>query len=119
RLELAQYRELAAFSQFSSDLDAATLKQLSRGARLTEILKQKQYQPLSVEKQVMIIFAATNGYIDNLPIEECRRFEEGLYKFLDTQRPQVLKLIREKKQIDAETKAVMQEALKDFKLTFE
>ena len=118
RLELAQYRELAAFSQFSSDLDAATLRQLARGARLTEILKQKQYQPLPVEKQVLIIFAATNGFLDDLSLEECHRFEEELYKFLDTQRPQVTKLLREKKQIDADSKAKLIEGLKDFKLKF-
>jgi F-type H+-transporting ATPase subunit alpha len=118
RLELAQYRELAAFSQFSSDLDAATLRQLSRGARLTEILKQKQYKPLPVEKQVLIIFAATNGFLDDLTVDDCHRFEEELYKFMDTQRPQIGKLIRDKKQIDADTKATVLEALKDFKLKF-
>jgi len=85
---------------------------------LTEILKQKQYRPIPVEKQVLIIFAATNGFLDDLSVDECRRFEEELYKFVDTQRPQVTKLIRDKKQIDADTKAVLIEALKDFKLKF-
>ncbi len=118
RLELAQYRELAAFSQFGSDLDAATQKQLARGARLTEILKQDQYKPLSVGKQVVTIFAATNGFLDDLPINAGRKFEEELYKFLDTQRPQVLKRLQEKMQIDDETRKVLNEALSDFKVRF-
>lgn len=118
RLELAQYRELAAFSQFGSDLDAATQKQLARGARLTEILKQDQYQPLPVEKQVVIIFAATNGYVDDLPVNVGRKFEEDLYKFLDTQRPQVLKTLAQKKQVDDEVRKMLTEALDDFKPRF-
>src|SRR5207244_5630749 len=89
RLELAQYRELAAFAQFGSDLDAATQRQLARGQRLTEILKQDQYSPLPVEKQIMIVFAAINGYLDDLPVSECRRFEKELYNFMDNQRPQI------------------------------
>ena len=83
RLDLAQYRELAAFAQFGSDLDQATVKQLNRGKRLTEILKQPQYQPLSVEKQVAIIYAATNGYLDSVPVERLRQYEEDLYAFLE------------------------------------
>jgi F-type H+/Na+-transporting ATPase subunit alpha len=118
RLELAQYRELAAFSQFGSDLDAATQKQLARGARLTEILKQDQYQPLPVEKQVLIIFAATNGYLDDLPVDVGRKFEEELYKFLDTQRPQVMKTLAQKKQVDDEMRKMLVEALDDFKARF-
>lgn len=118
RLELAQYRELAAFSQFGSDLDAATQKQLARGARLTEILKQDQYQPLPVEKQVVTIFAATNGYVDDLPVNVGRKFEEELYKFLDTQRPQVLKTLAQKKQVDDEMRKILVEALDDFKARF-
>lgn len=118
RLELAQYRELAAFSQFGSDLDAATQRQLARGARLTEILKQDQYQPLSVEKQIVTIYAASNGYLDDLPIDAGRKFEEELYKFLDVQRPQVLKSLATKKQVDDEMKKVLKEALDDFKARF-
>jgi F-type H+-transporting ATPase subunit alpha len=118
RLDLAQYRELAAFSQFGSDLDAATQKQLARGARLTEILKQDQYKPLAVEKQIVIIFAATNGYLDDLPVNVGRKFEEELYKFLDTQRPQVLKMLNEKKQVNDEMRKVLVEALDDFKSRF-
>ena len=85
RLDLAQYRELAAFAQFGSDLDQATQKQLNRGKRLTEILKQPQYQPLPVEKQVAIIFAATNGFLDAVAVEKLRAYEDGLYRFLETQ----------------------------------
>jgi F-type H+-transporting ATPase subunit alpha len=118
RLDLAQYRELAAFAQFGSDLDAATQKQLARGARLTEILKQDQYVPLPVEKQIVIIYAATNGYLDDLPINAGRKFEAELYKFLDTQRPQVLKTLAQKKQVDDEMRKVLDEALSDFKSRF-
>lgn len=118
RLELAQYRELAAFSQFGSDLDAATQKQLARGARLTEILKQAQYDPLPVEKQVIIIYAAINGYLDDLPVAEGRRFEADLYRFMENERLQVLKLIATKKAIDDEVKKTLNEALSDFKIRF-
>ena len=84
RLDLAQFRELAAFAQFGSDLDKATLAQLSRGQRLTEILKQDQYMPFPVEKQVMIIYAGTNGLLDDLEVAECGPFEQSFYRFLDT-----------------------------------
>ena len=84
RLDLAQFRELAAFAQFGSDLDKATLNQLNRGRRLVEVLKQPQYQPLAVEKQVVIIYAATNGYLDPVPVEQVRAYETELYKFLET-----------------------------------
>jgi F-type H+-transporting ATPase subunit alpha len=89
RLELAQYRSLAAFAQFGSDLDKATQQQLARGARLTELLKQGQYQPLSVERQVLILYAATNGYVDSIPIESLGRYERELYSFVDTKHPQL------------------------------
>ena len=88
RLEMAQFRELAAFAQFGSDLDKATLAQLNRGRRLGEILKQDQYKPLPVEKQIAIIFAGTGGYLDDLPIEQCLPFEQALYDFMDTSYPQ-------------------------------
>src|SRR5881392_1140791 len=91
KLDLAQYRELAAFAQFGSDLDKATQAQLNRGARLVEILKQPQYQPLPVERQVAIIFAGTNGYLDPIGVPEVRAFESELYKFLETRHPQVLR----------------------------
>jgi len=84
RLELAQYRELAAFAQFGSDLDKATQQQLARGARMTELLKQGQYVPLPVEKQILILFAVTNGFVDNLPIDTLGRYERDLYAFVDS-----------------------------------
>ncbi len=118
RLDLAQYRELAAFSQFGSDLDAATQKQLARGSRLVEILKQDQYSPLPVEKQIMIIYAATNGFLDDIPVSEARRFEREIYNFMDNQRPQLGKLILQKRQVDDEVKSAINEALGDFKLRF-
>ncbi len=114
RLDLAQYRELAAFAQFGSDLDKATLNQLNRGRRLVEVLKQPQYQPLAVEKQVAIIYAATNGFLDAVPVEQARAYEIELYKFLETRRPQVLSSLASKKQIDDELKAALQDALKEF-----
>jgi F-type H+-transporting ATPase subunit alpha len=114
RLDLAQYRELAAFAQFGSDLDKATLNQLSRGRRLVEILKQPQYQPLPVEKQVTIIYAATNGYLDQVPVEHVRAYETELYQYLEGSRLQVLSSLSAKKQIDDEVKAALNEALKEF-----
>ena len=114
RLDLAQYRELAAFAQFGSDLDKATLNQLNRGRRLVEILKQPQYQPLPVEKQVVIIYAATNGFLDSVPVELVREYETELYQFLETRRPQLLSTLAEKKAIDDELKAALNEVLKEF-----
>jgi F-type H+-transporting ATPase subunit alpha len=114
RLDLAQYRELAAFAQFGSDLDAATQAQLNRGARLVEILKQPQYQPLPVEKQVLIIFAGTNGLLDQVPVGDVSTYEAGLYRYFDLRHPSVLKVLAEKKQIDDELKGQMTAALKDF-----
>jgi F-type H+-transporting ATPase subunit alpha len=114
RLDLAQYRELAAFAQFGSDLDKATQAQLNRGRRLVEILKQPQYQPLAVEKQVMIVYAATKGFLDSVAIEDVRRYEEELYRFLETRHAAVLSGLAEKKIIDDELKAGIEAALKDF-----
>ena len=118
RLDLAQFRELAAFAQFGSDLDKATLNQLNRGRRLVEVLKQPQYQPLAVEKQVVIIYAATNGFLDRVEVEHVRAFETGLYQFLDTRRGQLLAALAEKKQIDDQIKADLNQALKEFGDTF-
>jgi len=118
RLDLAQYRELAAFAQFGSDLDQATQKQLNRGKRLTEILKQPQYQPLPVEKQVAIVFAATNGFLDAVSVENLRAYEDGLYRFFETQQPAVLASIAEKKTLDDELKAALQAALTEFTKQF-
>jgi len=89
RLELAQYRELAAFAQFGSDLDKATQQQLARGARMTEILKQAQYQPQSVEKQVLILYSVTNGYVDTLPMDSLLRYERELFAYIDSRHPQL------------------------------
>jgi F-type H+-transporting ATPase subunit alpha len=114
RLDLAQYRELASFAQFGSDLDKATQAQLNRGRRLVEILKQPQYQPLGVEKQVAIIYAATKGYLDAVPVEELRRYEEDLYRFLETSAPRVLTGIAEKKILDDEVKGALEAALTEF-----
>src|SRR5207249_1420203 len=97
RLDMAQFRALEAFAQFGSDLDKATQAQLNRGQRLTEVLKQDQYTPLAVEKQVVIIFAGTNGHLDDLPVEDCVGFENGLYAFMDSSYPLVGKNLREKK----------------------
>src|SRR5881296_2923301 len=114
RLDLAQYRELAAFAQFGSDLDKATQAQLNRGRRLVEILKQPQYQPLPVEKQVTIIYAATKGFLDPVPVEHLRRYEEELYRFLETRASNVLTGIADKKIIDDELKAALESALAEF-----
>jgi F-type H+-transporting ATPase subunit alpha len=119
RLDLAQYRALAAFAQFGSDLDKASQRQLSRGDRLTELLKQKQYQPLPVEKQVAIIYAGTQGFLDDFPVSQCRTFEEEFYRFLDLKAEGgVLKKIREKKALDDEIKAELNAALNEFKERF-
>jgi F-type H+-transporting ATPase subunit alpha len=118
RLDLAQYRELAAFAQFGSDLDKATQSQLTRGARLVEILKQPQYEPLAVERQVVLIFAGTNGYLDTVPLLDVRAFETGLYAFIETRHPQVFRDIAEKKQIDDTLKATLNTVLKEFATDF-
>jgi F-type H+-transporting ATPase subunit alpha len=118
RLDLAQYRELAAFAQFGSDLDKSTQAQLTRGARLVEILKQPQYEPLAVERQVAIIFAGTNGYLDPIPVADLRAFETELYAYLETRHPQLFGSIAEKKQLDDAIKASLNEAVKQFASDF-
>jgi len=118
RLELAQYRELAAFAQFGSELDRATQAQLARGQRLTEILKQEQFQPLSVEQQVVIIFAGTGGYLDDLEVSECRRFEKELYAFLDTNYGALLQSLAQKKALDDQLRAEIKKALEEYKERF-
>ena len=115
RLDLAQYRNLAAFAQFGSDLDKASQAQLNRGKRLVEILKQPQYKPLPVEKQVAIVFAGTNGLLDDLEVEDCRAFEAELYKFLDNSKPGILAGIRDKKVIDDALKADLTAAINEVK----
>ncbi len=118
RLDLAQYRELAAFAQFGSDLDASSQAQLNRGRRLVEILKQPQYSPLPVEKQIAIIYAATNGLLDDLAVEDCRAFETELYKFLENAHPGILTTIREKKAFDDALRTQLTNAVKELKVRF-
>jgi F-type H+-transporting ATPase subunit alpha len=115
RLDLAQYRELAAFAQFGSDLDKASQAQLNRGKRLVELLKQPQYRPLPIEKQVAIIFAGTKGLLDDLAVEEIRAFEAELYKFLEGSRPSILQQIREKKQLDDGLQKELTDAINETK----
>jgi F-type H+/Na+-transporting ATPase subunit alpha len=120
RLDMAQYRELAAFAQFGSDqLDKTTQAQLFRGQRLMEILKQDQYQPLPVEKQVVLIFAATNRYLDTVAVEDCGRYERELYAFIDTNYSGLLTMIRQKKAIDDAVRAELTKALEAFKERFQ
>ena len=114
RLDLAQYRELAAFAQFGSDLDQATQKQLNRGGRLVEILKQGQYQPLAVEKQVIIIFAGVNGWLDQVPVDQVVRYERELLEHLDLTEEGLLKEVREKKAIDQALKPKLEKILSKF-----
>jgi F-type H+-transporting ATPase subunit alpha len=118
RLELAQYRELAAFAQFGSDLDKATQMQLARGARLTEILKQDQYVPQPIEQQVVTIYAATNGYVDGYEISSLRRYEEELAAFLRDKHGAALSELRQKRTIDDSVKALLTAALEEFKGVF-
>jgi len=115
RLDLAQFRELQAFSQFGSDLDKATQAQLARGQRLTEVLKQPQYQPMAVEKQVLIIWAASNGFVDDVPVEQARRFETELVHFIENANPGLLQRMREKKALTDDIKSDLTQVLKDFK----
>ena len=118
RLDLAQYRDLAAFAQFGSDLDKASLAQLNRGKHLVEILKQNQYQPLPVEKQIAIIFAGTQGYLDDLPVEQCRKFEDEIYRFIDNAHPSLWNEIRTKKVLDHELRDKLGATVEEFKARF-
>jgi F-type H+-transporting ATPase subunit alpha len=118
RLDLAQYRELAAFAQFGSELDKSSAAQLNRGRHLVEILKQDQFQPLPVEKQILIIFAGTQAYLDDLPVEQCRRFEEELYRYVDNAHRPLWSEIREKRALDDTLRGKLHAALKEFKERF-
>ena len=118
KLELAQYRELAAFSQFGSDLDKATQAQLNRGARLVEVLKQDQFEPLPFSKQILIIYAGTNGFFDDLAVDEVRPFEKALYAHVDGANPGLLRTIEEKKALDDQIKSDMVAAIKQAKERF-
>ena len=115
RIDLAQFRELQAFAQFGSDLDRATQAQLARGQRLVEILKQPQYSPMDIEEQVLVIWAATNGYVDDIPVEDVRNFETELLKFIRNSHPGLLQAIREKKALTPEITKDLETALKDLK----
>ena len=118
RLELAQYREMAAFAQFGSDLDQATQRQLNRGSRLVELLKQGQYQPLPVEKQILIIFAGTNGFVDELPLTALKKYEQELYSFVESRHPDVFAEVLKKRELDGDLRAKMSKTLEEFKGVF-
>ena len=118
RTELAQYRELAAFAQFGSELDDDTRERLAQGERIKEVLKQPQYQPLAVEKQVVIIYAVTRKYLLDVPVERIAEFEKGLYEFVETKYPEIYKAIRETGEINSETDALIQKTITEFKNQF-
>jgi F-type H+-transporting ATPase subunit alpha len=118
RLDLAQYRELEAFASFASDLDAATKRQLDRGARTVEVLKQGQYEPMPVEQQVMILYATVNGFIDDVPVPAIRGWEKGFHQFMAAQFPQVGERIRTEKAISKETEADLKRGIEEYKKSF-
>ena len=118
RLDLAQYREKAAFAQFGSDLDAATQRQLARGQRLVEILKQGQYEPMPVERQILIIYAATKGFLDTVPLNKLKGYEQGLGEFVEKKYPEVTKSISESGKLEDATKAKLDNAIKEFGATY-
>jgi F-type H+-transporting ATPase subunit alpha len=116
--ELAQYREMAAFAQFGSDLDATTQRLLNRGARLTELLKQPQFSPLKMEEQAVVIYAGVHGYLDPLPVERVRAFEEGLLGLMRTQHADILTAIRDSRDLDDATAAKLKAAVDDYAKSF-
>jgi len=118
RLDLAQYRELAAFAQFGSDLDAATQRQLARGSRMVEVLKQKQYEPLPVERQVLMLYAATNGFLDDVPESAVGHFEHELFSYVDGKHHQLLKDIAHQRELSDDLKRRMSAAIEEFKQVF-
>jgi len=118
RLDLAQYREMAAFAQFGSELDAATQAQLSRGERMVEILKQGQYDPLPVEKQIAIIFFGVNGYLDDIPLNMIKTLESEYFQYLEAKHPDILDTLREKKEMDDQLDQKMRQAIEEFKKEF-
>jgi len=119
RLDLAQFRELAAFAQFGSDLDKATLAQIERGKRMMEILKQDQYVPMSMEEQVIVLFAGTKGYLDDVPVESVRKFEDELLRYIRDNKADIQKELREKRTIDDDLKNKLTQAVEDFKRGFQ
>ncbi|HLJ18734.1 MAG TPA: F0F1 ATP synthase subunit alpha, partial [Stellaceae bacterium] len=118
KLELAQYREMAAFSQFASDLDPATQRLLARGARLTELLKQPQFTPMAVEEQVLSIFAGTRGYLDKIEVANIGRFEQSMLSEIKARKPEIVKAIREQREISSATEEQLKSFLDDFSKTF-
>ena len=119
RLDLAQYRELEAFAAFGSDLDAATQKQLTRGERLVELLKQPQYQPLPMEKQVAVLYAGTKGYLDTYPLDAITKYEQGLYQFIENKHPEIFKELAEKEELTDELGSKLKKALEAYAQEFE
>jgi len=119
RLDLAQFRELAAFAQFGSDLDKATLAQIERGKRMVELLKQDQYVPMSMEEQVIVLFAGTKGYLDDVPVESVRKFEDELLRYMRDNKADIQKEIREKRAVDDDLKNRLIQAVEDFKRGFQ
>jgi F-type H+-transporting ATPase subunit alpha len=117
KLDMAQFRELAAFAQFGSDLDKATKSQLDKGLRIQEVLKQPQYQPLPVAQQVAILYAVTNGYLDDVAIENVRNWEAQFHEFMRTAHPEILKTVTDEKRLSDETIAALQQAITEFKRT--
>ncbi|RTJ04399.1 F0F1 ATP synthase subunit alpha [Campylobacter jejuni] len=115
RLDLAQYRELQAFAQFASDLDEASRKQLERGQRMVELLKQPPYSPLSVEKQVVLIFAGTKGFLDDIAVSRIKEFEDGIYPFIEAKHPDIFEQIRSKKALDSDLEEKLAKAINEFK----
>ena len=118
KLDLAQFRELAAFAQFGSDLDAGTKAKLDRGARVVELFKQGQYSPISVEEQAAILWAMKNGYLDEVPVDRIKEFQAKMQEYLTTRKADVLTTIRDKKAFDKDTEAALKSALDEFKQSF-
>ncbi len=118
KLDLAQYRSLAAFAQFASDLDKATRDQLTRGEKLSEVIKQPQYRPVSLEQQVAILYVATKGLLDDVPTPRVKEFEQAFSRFLEGQHADVMRKLGKTKTLDDETAAALEAAAKDFRATF-
>ena len=118
RLDLAQYRALAAFAQFGSDLDKASQQQLTRGSRLTELLKQAQFAPMAAERQIVAIFSGVNGFLDDMPLDQIRAFEAGLLNYFDNAHPQLLTEIREKRELSDDLRKRVSAAVQEFKTRF-
>jgi F-type H+-transporting ATPase subunit alpha len=118
KLDLAQYRDLAAFAQFGSDLDKATQSRLNRGVRMLEVLKQGVNQPLSVERQVIAIWVGVKGHVDDIAVQDVRRFEQGFLSFLDSNHPEIIKSIEDTKDLTADNEKALTEALTKFKKGF-